>query len=183
MAAVAALRVAEEAGPDAVVVVLLPDGGRGYLSKVFDDDWMSDYGFLTTGGERSVGDVLAAKSHGLPSFVHTHPTETVREVIDILREYGVSQLPVVKAEPPVMAAEILGSVVERDLLDALFAGKAQLADPVERHMSAPLPVIGAGEPVEAAVAALESADAAVVLDDGKPVGVLTRQDVLGFLAR
>jgi cystathionine beta-synthase len=183
MATVAALQVAEEAGPDAVVVVLLPDGGRGYLSKVFNDEWMSDYGFLTTPGERSVGDVLGAKSHGMPSFVHTHPTETVREVIDILREYGVSQLPVVKAEPPVMAAEILGSVVERDLLDALFAGKAQLADPVERHMSPALPVIGAGEPVEAAVAALEGADAAVVLDDGKPVGVLTRQDVLGFLAR
>ncbi len=183
MAAVAAMRVAEEAGPDAIVVVLLPDGGRGYLSKVFDDEWMADYGFLSTPGEQSVGDVLAAKTHGMPSFVHTHPTETVREVIDILREYGVSQLPVVKAEPPVMAAEIIGSVVERDLLDALFGGRAALADPVERHMSAALPVIGAGEPVGAAINALESADAAVVLDDGKPVGVLTRQDVLGYLAR
>ena len=89
----------------------------------------------------------------MPSFVHTHPTETVREVIDILREYGVSQLPVVKAEPPVMAAEIVGSVVERDLLDALFGGRAELADPVERHMSAALPVIGAGEPVAAAITA------------------------------
>ena len=92
-------------------------------------------------------------------------------------------MPVVKAEPPVMAAEVVGSVVERDLLDALFGGRAALADPVERHMSEALPVIGAGEPVAAAINALESADAAVVLDDGKPVGVLTRQDVLGFLAR
>ncbi len=183
MAAVAAVRVAAEAGPDAVIVVLLPDGGRGYLSKVFNDDWMADYGFLSTPGEQSVGDVLEAKTHGIPSFVHTHPNETVREAIDILREYGVSQLPVVKAEPPVMAAEIVGSVVERDLLDALFGGRAALADPVERHMSEALPVVGAGEQMAAAISALETADAAVVLDDGKPIGVLTRQDVLGFLAR
>ncbi len=183
MAAVAALRVAEQAGPDAVVVVLLPDSGRGYLSKVFNDEWMADYGFIGTPGAQSVGDVLRGKGAHLPSFVHSHPTETVREAIDILREYGVSQLPVVKAEPPVMAAEIVGSVVERDLLDALFGGRAALADPVERHMSASLPVVGAGEPIAAAIAALESADAAVVLDDGKPVGVLTRQDVLGYLAR
>jgi cystathionine beta-synthase len=106
----------------------------------------------------------------------------VREAIDILREYGVSQMPVVKEEPPVMAAEVVGSVVERDLLDALFAGRAHLADLLDKHMSPALPMIGAGEPVSAAMAALETADAAVVLDDGKPAGILTRQDVLGFLA-
>ena len=81
-----------------------------------------------------------------------------------------------------MAAEVLGSVVERDLLDALFEGRAKLADRLERHMSPRLPMVGAGEPVDAAVTALEKADAAVVLDDGKPRGVLTRQDLLGFLA-
>ena len=74
-----------------------------------------------------------------PSFLHTHPNETVRDAIDILREYGVSQLPVVKAEPPVMAAEVVGSVTERALLDALFNGDASLADSVERHMSPSLP--------------------------------------------
>jgi cystathionine beta-synthase len=114
--------------------------------------------------------------------VHVHPYETVREAIDILREYGVSQMPIVKEEPPVMAAEVVGSVVERELLDALFAGRARLADPLERHMSPPLPVVGAGEPVAAAVAALQDADAAVVLDDGKPSGIITRQDLLGYLA-
>ena len=113
--------------------------------------------------------------------MHAHPNETVREAIDILREYAVSQMPVVKAEPPVMAAEVVGSVSERDLLDALFAGTAHLSDPVEHHMSAALPMIGAGEPVAAAVRALESADAAVVVDDGSPSGVLTRQDLLGYL--
>ena len=77
----------------------------------------------------------------MPSSVHTHPNETVRDAIDILREYGVSQLPVVKAEPPVMAAEVVGSVTERTLLDALFNGDASLADSVERHMSPSLPIV------------------------------------------
>ncbi len=183
MAVAAALRVAENAGPQDIVVVLLPDGGRGYLSKIFSDEWMADYGFLAVDDKaETVSDVLTRKSGRLPEFVHVHPSETVREAIDILREYGVSQMPVVRAEPPVMAAEVMGSVVERDLLDALFNGRARLADPLERHMSASLPLVGSGEPVAAAVAALQDADAAVVLDDGRPVGIVTRQDLLGFLA-
>ena len=127
--------------------------------------------------------MLRRKTGQLPELVHVHPQETVRDAIDIMREYGVSQMPVVKAEPPVMTAEVVGSIVERDLLDALFTGQAQLADPLERHMSPPLPMIGGGEPVDEAVAALEKADAAVVLLDGKPAGVLTRQDLLAHLAR
>jgi cystathionine beta-synthase len=184
MAVVAALEVARGAGGDDVVVVLLPDSGRGYLSKIFNDDWMADYGFLSNDdGEKTVGDVLARKSAGaVPEFVHTHPNETVREAIDILREYGVSQMPVVRAEPPVMTAEIVGAVHDRDLLDALFNGRAELADPLSQHMGAPLPMVGAGEPVHAAMVALEKADAAVVVADGRPTGVVTRQDVLAFLS-
>jgi cystathionine beta-synthase len=87
-----------------------------------------------------------------------------------------------KAEPPVMAAEVVGSIVERDLLNALLGGRARPGDPVSEHMSAPLPMVGSGEPVSLAVEALEKAGAAVILVDGKPVGMLTRQDVLGFLA-
>jgi cystathionine beta-synthase len=183
MAVVAAVTVAERLSAADVVVVLLPDGGRGYLGKIFDDDWMADYGFLAS-GERTetVRAVLARKGAQMPEFVHVHPNETVREAIDILREYAVSQMPVVRAEPPVMAAEVMGSVVERDLLDALFDDRARLADPLERHMSAPLPMIGAGEPVDAAMVALHDADAAVVLDDGRPIGIVTRQDLLGFLS-
>jgi cystathionine beta-synthase len=183
MAVAAALRVAARGSADDVIVVLLPDGGRGYLSKIFNDDWMADYGFIRTSGQATVGDVLNEKSHGLPSLVHAHPQDSVREAIDILREYHVSQMPVVKAEPPVAMAEVIGSVVERDLLELLFTGHARLADPLERHMSPPLPVVGAGEPVEAVVSALEKADAAIVLADGKPDGVLTRQDLLTHLAR
>lgn len=182
MAVVAALDVARRASADDLVVVLLPDSGRGYLSKVFNDEWLASYGFGIPGEGRTVGDVFRGKSGEIPPFVHSHPTETVREAIDILREYGVSQMPVVRAEPPVMAAEVVGSVVERDLLDALFAGRASLADTLDQHMSPKLPQVGAGEPVSAAVTAMESSDAILVLDDGKPVGVLSRQDLLGYLA-
>ena len=182
MAVVAALEVARAAGPDDVVVVLLPDGGRGYLSKIFNDGWMARYGFLASGStEATVGDVLAGKAGGIPPMVHVHPSETVRDAIDVMREYAVSQLPVLKAEPPVMTGEVAGSIAERDLLDALFTGAAQLHDMVERHMAQALPVVGGGQPVGEAVALLEKADAVLVLVDGKPAGVLTRQDLLGFL--
>jgi cystathionine beta-synthase len=182
MAVVAAVQVASRLTADDVVVVLLPDGGRGYLGKIFNDKWMSDYGFVESGRGETVGELLAAKSGSTPTLVHTHPNETVRDAIDILREYGVSQLPVVRAEPPVTAGEVVGSVDEKVLLDELFAGRASLYDRVEKHMSAPLPIIGSGEPVGAAVTALGSADALVVHVDGKPAGVVTRQDVLGHLA-
>lgn len=182
MAAAAALRLSERTGPDDVIVVLLPDGGRGYLTKVFSDSWMATYGFLSpdhSGG--SVGDVLRRKDGVIPELVHVHPNETVADAVAILREFGVSQMPVVNAEPPVMAAEVAGAVNERDLLDALFTGHANLADRVESHMSPPLPTIGAGEEISAAMAALAHADGAMVLIGGKPAGVVTRQDVLGFI--
>ena len=171
MAVVAALDVAERSSADDVVVVLLPDGGRGYLGKIFSDDWMADYGFVEdAAGGVTVGEVMRRKGEDVPSLVHVHPYETVREAIDILREYAVSQMPVVKAEPPVTAGEVVGSVIEKELLDALFSGRAHLADPVERHMSEPLPIVGAGEPVTAAIAALEKSDALLVHEDGKPAG-------------
>jgi len=183
LAAVAAVRVAQSASPDDVIVVLLPDGGRGYLAKIFNDEWMADYGFLSSEtAEPRVADVLESKQGGLPPFVHAHPDETVAAAIESLREYEVSQLPVLSAEPPVMAAEVIGSIVERDLLSALVSGRAKPDDPVRGLMSAPLPMVGSGEPVSRAVTALEKAGAAVVLVDGKPAGMITRQDVLTFLA-
>ncbi len=181
MAVVAALRAAKDLPEDAVVVVLLPDSGKGYLSKIFNDEWMHSYGFLDDHTTTSVGDVLRSKSGDLPALVHTHPNETIRDAVQILREYGVSQMPVVKAEPPVMSGEVAGSVSERDLLELLFTGKAHLADPVSRHMSSGLPLVGTGSPVAAARKELEDSDAVLVVEDGKPVGVLTRADLLGFL--
>ena len=183
MAVVAALRVARQAGAGDVIVVLLPDGGRGYLGKIYNDEWMTDYGFLTAEtAEARVGDVLEHKHRGLPPFVHAHPTDTVRHVIASLREFDVSQLPVLSAEPPVMAAEVVGSIVEHDLLDALVMGKAAPDDEVAGLMSPPLPMVGSGEPVSVAARTLGDAGAAIVLVDGKPAGVITRQDVLIFLS-
>jgi cystathionine beta-synthase len=183
MAVAAALRLAERCGPDDVIVVLLPDGGRGYLSKVFDDSWMSSYGFLPPEASgATVGDVLRHKSGHIPELVHAHPTETVADAVAYLREFSVSQMPVVSTEPPVMAAEVVGAVNERDLLDALFTGQAALADRLDKHMSPPLPTIGAGEQISVAMKALAGADGALVLIDGKPAGVVTRQDLLGYLA-
>ncbi len=187
LAVAAGLRLAEELTEDDVVVVLLPDSGRGYLSKIYNDEWMADYGFLTPDSTQpTVGDVLRRKGSDdgstLPELVHVHPEETVGSAIKILREYGVSQMPVVKEEPPVMAAEVVGAVVERDLLDAVFADRAALDAPLAEHMGRPLPTVGAGEDLQVAMAALEAASAMLVLDDGKPVGLITRSDLLGFLS-
>ena len=129
MAAYAARRVAQELagtpeGDDAVIVVLLPDSGRGYLTKVFNDEWLAQYGFASglASADQTVGEVLRGKSGRLPDLVHTHPAETIAEAVAILQEYSVSQMPVVRAEPPIVAAEVAGSVSERTLLEALFTG-------------------------------------------------------------
>ncbi|GAA2090478.1 cystathionine beta-synthase [Aeromicrobium tamlense] len=184
MAVVAAVRVAERLGPDDLVVVLLPDGGRGYLSKIFNDDWMASYGFLRTpldghAADLHVSDILRRKSGAMPALVHTHPSETVRDAIEILREYNVSQMPVVGPEPPVVIGEVAGSVSERELVSAVFEGRAQLTDAVAQHMEPPLPIIGSGEDLAAALDAFKGSDALMVVDEGKPLGVLTRHDLLG----
>ncbi|MFI2610260.1 cystathionine beta-synthase [Kitasatospora sp. NPDC018619] len=189
MAVVAALEVAKKLGPDDVVVVLLPDGGRGYLSKIFNDDWMADYGFLPSAtDEAHIGEVLARKESieqgGVPQFVHMHPGETVAEAVRVLREYGVSQMPVVSpgaGHPDIMAGEVIGSVVEKLLLEGIFAKEIELTDTLDKVMSKPLPVVGSGETVTNLMTVLEKADAAVVLVEGKPQGIVTRQDLLGFL--
>ncbi|MFJ9769873.1 cystathionine beta-synthase [Kitasatospora sp. NPDC101157] len=190
MAVVAALEVARKLGPDDVVVVLLPDGGRGYLSKIFNDDWMADYGFLPSStDEAHIGELLARKESmeqgGVPQFVHMHPNETVAEAVRVLREYGVSQMPVVSpgaGHPDIMAGEVIGSVVEKLLLEGIFAKEVELTDTLDKVMSKPLPVVGSGETVTNLMTVLEKADAAVVLVEGKPQGIVTRQDLLGFLA-
>jgi cystathionine beta-synthase len=176
----AALEVGRDAGPDAVIVVLLPDSGRGYLSKLYSDEWMADFGFLRGRGQ-SAGDLLAAKGGDLPALVHAHPDETVRATIDLLREFSVSQVPVVKAEPPLVAAEVVGSAHERDLLDLAFDDPGVLERPIGEVAGAPLATVGIGEPVDVVVDRLDEASAVLVLDAGHPVGVLTRSDVLSFL--
>jgi cystathionine beta-synthase len=174
----AALQIAVGLPADAVVVVHIPDSGRGYLSKLYDDGWMADHGFLHAAGS-TVGDLLRGRDPGLPLLVHTHPGETVRQAIEILREFEVSQMPVVKHEPPVVLAEVVGAVSERELLNAAMADPGALDRPVGDVMGPPMPTLGIGEPLDVAVARLEAAAAALVLDGGHPLAVITRSDVLG----
>ena len=177
----AALQVADGLPSDAVVVVHVPDSGRGYLSKLYDDGWMADHGFLRASGP-TVGDLLRSRSAEVPDLVHTHPDETVREAIDILREYEVSQMPVVQHEPPVVLAEVIGAVDDRSLLQAAVADPAVLDLPVREVMGPSLPTIGVGEPIEVAASRLETSSAALVLDGGHPVAVISRSDLLSALA-
>lgn len=182
LAVAAALTVAREAGPDDVIVVLLPDSGRGYLSKIYNDEWMADYGFVKVGGT-TVSDLLTRKSTDVPSLVHIHPDETVRAAIALMREFNVSQVPVVKAEPPLNFAEVAGAVQETSLLEKVFTDQTLLDRPIGESMDPPLPAVGAGEAIDVAVAALENSHAVLVVDAGHPIGIVTRSDVLDFLSK
>ena len=182
MAVVAALQVAKDLPEDAVVVVILPDSGRGYLAKIFNDQWMRSYGFLAGGDEASVGEILKAKTGQMPDLVHIHPNETVRDVINIMNEYGVSNIPVLSQEPPVVMGEVLGSVDERTLTAKLFRGEAKLSDKISEHMEPRLPVIGSLESLSTARELLSGSDTLMVTFVGAPVGILTRHDLLAYLS-
>lgn len=183
MAVVAALKAAERLGPDDIVVVLLPDGGRGYLGKVFNDRWMRRHGFLDAEGERSVSDVLAARDVARPEIVHARPTDTVHRVIEIMAEHDVTQVPLLSAEPPVVMGEVVGSISERSVLDALFTGAATLDASISTIADAPMPIIGVTDSIDDAKEALAETGALMVTEAGKPVGVITRHDLLAYLAR
>jgi len=178
----AALHLAPELRASDVVVTLVPDSGRGYLSKLYNDEWMADHGFLRELGQ-TVADLLERKGATLPKLIHVHPDDTAREAIGIMQEFGVSQLAVVQAEPPLAEAEVIGAVHERDLMHRAFKDSSLLDRSVREVMSEPLPTVGSGESVELAVLRLEEAPAVLVIDHGHPVGVLTRTDALGFLAQ
>jgi cystathionine beta-synthase len=175
----AALRVGEELGPEHLVVVLLPDSGRGYLSRVFDDEWMANRGFITE-CDRCVGAVLAARGGG-PGLLYVNPEHTAREAIALMRANGVSQLPVCKNTPPFALAEVSGAVDELALMDQAFGNPLTMDRPVLEVMGPKLPTIGIGQPVERAVEMLDHAPALLVLSGGRPLAVLTRTDVLSYL--
>ncbi|WP_440708308.1 cystathionine beta-synthase [Herbiconiux sp. YIM B11900] len=177
-----ALKAARDLPASAVVVVLLPDGGRGYLGKIFNEKWMRSYGFAAESEGSTVRDLIDRKTGGLPALVHGHPSDTVHDAIEIMTTYGVSQLPVLSAEPPVVMGEVVGSLDEQTLLDQVFGGRAQMTDKVGDFLAPALPLIGINEPVSAARQALTQAAALLVSDDGKPVAVITRQDLLTFLS-
>ncbi|ANP71313.1 cystathionine beta-synthase [Cryobacterium arcticum] len=182
MAVVAALRAAKDLPADAVVVVLLPDGGRGYLGKIFNDGWMRSYGFSNAPAGHTVADLLRSKTGTLPAFVYVHPNDTVRDAIETMTSSSVSQLLVLAAKPPVVMGEVVGSVDERSLMARVFSGESQLTDKVGSIVGDALPLIGVNEPVGSARAAFAEHDALLVTDGGKPLGVITRHDLLTYLS-
>jgi cystathionine beta-synthase len=167
--------------PTAMVAVILPDGGRSYLSKVFNDAWMGEHGFLERRDDQSVGDVLHHKHAGLPSLVTVHTHQKVRDAVALLHEHSVSQLPVVSAHDP---AAIVGSVGERGLLAHAVSDAALLSADIVDVMEAPLPAVSATDPVREAVLLLSGErQALLVMDGGRPAGIVTRADLLESLAR
>jgi cystathionine beta-synthase len=180
----AAVAVAGELGPDATVVVLLPDGGRGYLSKVYNDDWMREYGLLPR-RRGAVSDVLAAKAdHHTPALVTVASHQRVSEAIDLLHAYSVSQLPVVSGDDPSDLSSVVGSVQEGSLLERLFRKPEVLDAEVIEVMDAPFPTAERHMPVEEAFELLSKgrSTAVLVTEQGRAVGVMTRSDILDHLA-
>ena len=178
MAVATAIKVALRAGPDDIVVVLNPDSGRGYLSRLFDDHWMANYGFLTECDE-CIGAVLDTRGN-TPSLIYVNPSTTVRDTIEVMRANGISQIPVCKNTPPFAAAEVAGAVDELELLEAVYRDPGVMALPVESVMGPKLPTIGLGQKVSLAVEMLDQANALLVLSGGRPLSVLTRTDLLAY---
>ncbi|MBU3717657.1 MAG: cystathionine beta-synthase [Actinobacteria bacterium] len=178
LAVAAAIKVAKSAAPNDIVVVLNPDSGRGYLSRVFDDDWMANFGFLRE-CDQCVGAVLDTRGD-TPSLLYVNPSSTVRHAIDVMRANGVSQLPVCKNTPPFAAAEVSGSVDELELMEAIYADPSVMNTEVEKVMGPKLPTIGVGQKVSKAVEMLDRAPALLVLSGGRPLSVLTRSDLLQY---
>lgn len=185
-AVAAALRAARSLPGDAVVVVLIPDSGRGYLSKIFNDTWMTDFGFLRPHHEMDAGDVLAAKierqASTLADLVLVTEDVLVRDAISLMREKDVSQLLVtVTAELPLAAKEVSGSLSELGLLEATTRDPSVLDLRVKEVADPSIPMVGVGMSVTELTRRLSSSAGVLILDGGHPVGVLTRSDLLGFL--
>jgi cystathionine beta-synthase len=183
----AALEVAERFGPDATVVTLIPDGGRAYLSKFYDDNWMLEYGFLERRAPApTVAEVLRAKraeEPGVPELVTIESHQKVGQAIDLMQRYSISQLPVVRHEPVESLADIVGSLQERGLLDRIFKNPDALNEDVAAAMQPPLAAVDADETVDTVFSAMTNGSPAVVVaDDGRPAGMLTRSDLLEYLA-
>ena len=180
-AVAAARELASGLGSDNMVVVLIPDTGRGYLSKVFDERWMATMGFVRREG-LIVADLLEAATGDLPDLIYLEPTDSVREAVLMMRKFGVSQLPVAKGEMPVAAAEVVGAVSELWLMNKAYEHEDLLEKQIEDVMQPSLPTIGIGESVDRAVGMLESAPALLVIDGGRPRTVISRTDVLEYLS-
>ena len=181
-AVAAALQVAhtQSLGPDQLMVIVVPDSGRAYLAREYNDDWMASFGFIHREG-RTVASVLEARGNQLPPLLFVNPDQKVRDAIELMRRNGVSQLPVCKNQPPFAAAEVAGALDELRLMDLVFRDPTVMDRTVGDVMGPKLPTVGIGEPLELVVKRLDSSPAVLVLKGGRPAGVLTRTDVLTFL--
>jgi cystathionine beta-synthase len=177
----AALEVARDYGEDATIVVIFPDTGRNYLSKLYSDTWMLQYGFLERPEVVRVAEVLEAKGGELPPVVSVGAHEKVRHAVDVLQQYGISQAPVARDDSGDVAS-IVGSIREAPLLDRVFRDPDALQADVAEVMAGPLPLVEGGDPVEVAFEQLQHEPAVVVTREGRTLGVVTRSDLLEFLA-
>jgi cystathionine beta-synthase len=180
----AALEVAKELGPDATILAMIPDSGRSYMSKFYDDDWMLQYGFVERRAPvPSIQQVLRFKSPEAPALVVIGAHQKVGAAIDLMQEYSISQLPVVRNGEPESLADVIGSLQDRDLLDRVFKNPDALHEDVAAAMQPPLAAVDEGDSLDEVFASLSGrTNAVVVARDGRPVGVLTRADLLDYLA-
>ena len=179
----AALRVASEVqDPEAMIVVILPDGGRSYLSKIYSDSWMRQYGFLDRDSKLRVGDVLERKREAgeIPPLVTVQTDFRVRDAVALLHEHRVSQLPVVSVHDP---ASVVGAIGERGLLKRAAADPSVLGAEVVEVMEPPFPAVSIDDPVRDAVELLAGdQQALLVTRHGRAEGIVTRTDLLEALA-
>ncbi len=176
-AAVAAVRLAKSLPADAIVVVIFPDSGRGYMSKIFNDDWMIANGFIADSKRRAtVGDVLRSKTP-VPPLITVQQDDTVKTALDLLRKYEISQLPVMHGH------EHVGSVNDVGVMQSVFDHADILHQPVSEVMGRPFPALEQSQEIELAYKLLTLANPAIVVtDDDEPIGVLARQDIITFLS-
>ncbi len=179
-----ALVYAAKLGPDSRVLTVLPDSGRSYLSKFLDDNWMLEHGFLERSAPvPSVRELLRAKQGDTPTLVTISAHQKVAEAIDVMERYSISQLPVVRDGEVASLTDVIGSLQDRALLDRVFKNADALHEDVASAMQGPLAAVDADSAVDDIVTALTGgANAVVVADNGKPIGVVTRSDLLDYLA-
>ncbi len=182
----AMLEVAGRLGPDATVLTTIPDGGRGYLSKLYDDNWMLEHGFLVRHAPPdTVEQVLAFKhaENGVPDLVVCEAHQKLGEAIELMQRYGISQLPVVRSAPAETLADVIGSLNERVLLDRIFKNPDALGEDVAAAMQPPLGAVDLRDTVDQVFSDLQDQrQAVVVARGGRPEAVLTRSDLLEYLA-